>query len=200
MNVASGQRGVPCSGSASRVAKVRRRCEKRVQTRLPDGDGDIRTGRGRRGCDKVSSSGSSSPSVLMEEPFEQVTTFDVASWIAADRWTWCLETETTVRPGCVVMIDIMFRRGAKAPNYLRSKSAECRAIVVDEATCVCRLSVHCQRRGKNDQGCAMAAASCRLGYHDLRSTRGTNVNERAMSPPHRMNLRLLGCKRDETAA
>ena len=48
---------------------------------------------------------------------------------------------------------------------------------------VCRLSVHCQRRGKNDQGRAMAAALCRLGYHDLRSTRGANVNKRAMSPP-----------------
>ena len=45
----------------------------------------------------------------------------------------------------------------------------------------------------------MAAALCRLGYHDLRSTRGANVNKRAMSPPHRMNLRLLGCNRDETA-
>ena len=44
MSVASGRRVVPCSGSASRVAKVRRRCEECVQTRLPDGDGDIRTG------------------------------------------------------------------------------------------------------------------------------------------------------------
>jgi hypothetical protein len=29
----------------------------------------------------------------------------------------------------------------------------------------------------------MAAALCRLGYHDLRSTRGANVDKRAMSPP-----------------
>ncbi len=29
----------------------------------------------------------------------------------------------------------------------------------------------------------MAAALCRLGYHDLRWIRGTNVNKRAMSPP-----------------
>jgi hypothetical protein len=112
MSVASGRRRVPCSGSASRVAKVRRRCEERVQTRLPDGDGDIRTGRGMSGCDKVSSSGSSIPPVLMDEPAKQVTTFDVASWIAGDRWTWRLETEITVMPGRVVMIDIIVRRGA----------------------------------------------------------------------------------------
>ena len=29
----------------------------------------------------------------------------------------------------------------------------------------------------------MAAALCKLGYHDLRSTRGANVDKRAMSPP-----------------
>jgi hypothetical protein len=29
----------------------------------------------------------------------------------------------------------------------------------------------------------MAAALCRLGYHDLRSTRGANIDKRAMSPP-----------------
>ena len=53
---------------------------------------------------------------------------------------------------------------------------------------VYRLSVHCQCRGKNDQGRAMAAALCRLVYHDLRSIRGTNVNKRAMSPPLQFSL------------
>ena len=53
---------------------------------------------------------------------------------------------------------------------------------------VYRLSVHGQCRGKNDQGRAMAAALCRLVYHDLRSIRGTNVNKRAMSPPLQFSL------------
>jgi hypothetical protein len=33
-----------------------------------------------------------------------------------------------------VIIDIIVRRGAEVPTYLRSKSEERRAIVVDEAT------------------------------------------------------------------
>jgi len=56
----------------------------------------------------------------MDEPAEQVTTFDVASWIAVDRWPWRLETETTVRPGRVVMLDI----GAKCLFQLTMREDE----------------------------------------------------------------------------
>jgi hypothetical protein len=43
-----------------------------------------------------------------------------------------------------------------------------------------------------EQISAVAAASCRLGYHRLCSMRGANVYERAMSPPSR-KCRSAGC-------
>ena len=59
--------------------------------------------------DGASSSDSGSPSVLVDEAAEDVTTFDVAEWVAGEGRSWCLESDAPMA-SCVVVVHVSAER------------------------------------------------------------------------------------------
>ena len=62
------------------------------------------------GFDGASSSDSGSPSVLVDEAAEDVTTFDVAEWVAGEGRSWCLESDAPMGASCVVVVHVSAER------------------------------------------------------------------------------------------